>query len=129
MFHDSSRTGLAVERGDGLWGSGGRVGMLAWLKSKFRGANEEAPPSKPRAAAAPPPREKPRDEALWELLRDERGPFSPLAPADEELVVQLVLKVVDYVCNNPIDPPAMPALAPRILEVMRQPEVDVPKLV
>ncbi|HEX6243958.1 MAG TPA: HDOD domain-containing protein [Polyangiales bacterium] len=102
--------------------------MLAWLKSKFRGGAEEAPPPKLRPAPAVP-REKPRDEALWELLRDERGPFTPLAAEDEELVIQLVLKVVDYVYNNPLDPPAMPALAPRILEVMRMPEVDVPKLV
>lgn len=108
--------------------------MLAWLKSKFGGAPAAPPPLNARAAAngsksaTQTVREKPRDEAFWDELRQERGSFVPLAPEDEELVVKLVLQVVDYVCANPIDPPAMPMLAPRILDVMRSPEVDVPKL-
>jgi HD-like signal output (HDOD) protein len=107
--------------------------MLAWLKSKFGTAPAAPPPLKPRAVAAAAsqdkPREKPRDDAFWDQLREERGGFTALTPEDEELVIKLVLQVVDYVYANPVDPPAMPMLAPRILEVMRSPEVDVPRLV
>jgi putative nucleotidyltransferase with HDIG domain len=40
-----------------------------------------------------------------------------------------VLQVVDHVCESTIDPPAMPALAPRILDVVSRPDVDVAMLV
>lgn len=104
--------------------------MLSWLLGKIRGEAPKAPVVVRSAVQqAAKPREKPRDEALWEMLRAQRGTFEPLSEEDEALVVKLVLQVVDYVCESKIDPPAMPALAPRILDVVSHPDVDVAKLV
>jgi HD-like signal output (HDOD) protein len=102
--------------------------MLAWLRDMFGGAKPAAPPSRAVHAKAPA-REKPRDEGLWDALRKERGEFAPLTPEDEEHAVKLVCDVVAYVCEQTPDPPAMPALAPRILDVVRETEIDVAKLV
>jgi HD-like signal output (HDOD) protein len=81
--------------------------------------------------ASPKPivREKPPDVALWDTLREERGSSSPISPEDEEQVVKLVCEVVNYLCEETPDPPVMPLLAPRILDVVRQPEIDMTKLV
>jgi HD-like signal output (HDOD) protein len=103
--------------------------MLAWLRDMFAGKPVASPPVRAVQAARAPAREKPRDEALWEALRKERGEFEPLAPEDEELAIKLVCDVVAYVCEEMPDPPVMPALAPRILDVVRESEMDVPKLV
>jgi HD-like signal output (HDOD) protein len=102
--------------------------MLSWLRDKFRGRPVVAPAIR-QANGRPLAREKPRDDALWDSLREERGSSSPILPEDEEQVVKLVCEVVAYVCEQKPDPPAMPALAPRILDVVREPEVDIAKLV
>jgi HD-like signal output (HDOD) protein len=102
--------------------------MLSWLREMF-GSKPAAAPVRRAVQAKAPAREKPRDEALWEMLRQERGEFAPLAPEDEEQAVKLVCDLVAYVCEETPDPPVMPALAPRILDVVREAEVDVPKLV
>lgn len=102
--------------------------MLSWLREVF-GGKAAAEPAKRAVPAKLPAREKPRDEALWETLRNERGEFAPLSEEDEELAVKLVCDVVAYVCEQTTDPPVMPALAPRILDVVRESEVDVAKLV
>jgi HD-like signal output (HDOD) protein len=103
--------------------------MLAWLREVFGGKPRAAPAARPVQARPPPAREKPKDDALWETLRAERGSFEPLVEEDDAQVVQLVCRVVDYVCQQKPDPPVMPVLAPRILELVRQPDVDVAKLV
>jgi HD-like signal output (HDOD) protein len=104
--------------------------MLSWLRGMFGGATAATPPSLPQAVKkAAAAKEKPRDEAFWDALRDERGSFTPLTPEDEELVVTLVCQVVEHVCTQQTDPPAMPALAPRILDVVRRPEVEVAQLI
>jgi HD-like signal output (HDOD) protein len=102
--------------------------MLSWLREMF-GSKPVAAPVRRAVPAKAPARENPRDEALWDMLREERGEFAPLAPEDEEQAVKLVCDVVAYVCEYMPDPPVMPALAPRILDVVREAEVDVPKLV
>jgi putative nucleotidyltransferase with HDIG domain len=104
--------------------------MLSWLMDKIRGEAPKAPPVVQRSTQqTTKPREKARDDTLWEMLRTERGTFEALSEEDEALVVKLVLQVVDHVCASKIDPPAMPALAPRILDVVSHPDVDVAKLV
>jgi putative nucleotidyltransferase with HDIG domain len=106
--------------------------MLSWLLGKIRGEPPKtAAPSTARSTTQQiaKPREKPRDDSLWELFRNQRGAFEPLTDEDEALVVARVLQVVEYVCEAKLDPPAMPALAPRILDVLSKPDVDVPKLV
>jgi putative nucleotidyltransferase with HDIG domain len=103
--------------------------MLSWLLGKIRGEPPRAAVAQRGTQHATRPREKPRDEALWEMLRAQRGSFEPLSEQDEAHVVKLVLEVVDHVCEGKIDPPAMPALAPRILDVVSHPDVDVAKLV
>src|SRR5687767_10726364 len=105
--------------------------MLSWLRGVFGGAPPAAqPPSLPQALKkAAQAKEKPRDDAFWDALRAERGSYTPLADEDEELVVKLVCQVVDHVCAQRTDPPAMPALAPRILEVVRRPDVEIAHLV
>lgn len=104
--------------------------MLSWLREMFGGAPQAAPPTLQKAVKPTAvPKEKPRDDAFWDALRDERGSSTPLLPEDEELVVQLVCKVVDHVCAQHTDPPAMPKMAPRILDVVRRPEVEVAQLI
>lgn len=104
--------------------------MLSWLRGMFGGAQAATPPSLSQAVKkAAAAKEKPRDDAFWDALRDERGSFTPLTPEDEELVVTLVCQVVEHVCTQKTDPPAMPALAPRILDVVRRPEVEVAQLI
>lgn len=104
--------------------------MLSWLRGVFGGAQPATPPSLPQALKkAALAKEKPRDDAFWDGLRAERGNFTPLTEEDEEQVVQLVCHVVNHVCSQRTDPPAMPALAPRILEVVRRPEVEIGHLV
>lgn len=104
--------------------------MFGWLRNKFGGASgAQAGGAKKMPPSPAAPREKARDDAFWDKLRESRGAFTPLTPEAEQQVVERVCQVVDYVCANPIEPPAMPALAPRILEVVRQPDVDIPVLV
>ncbi len=60
----------------------------------------------------------------------ERGLHSEasLAPEEEAEISTLVVQIVDHVCRKKIDPPVMPALVPRVLAIVNEPEVDIVKL-
>jgi HD-like signal output (HDOD) protein len=60
-----------------------------------------------------------------EVLARELGEPVVLTPADEQRVSELVEGVSQYVRTHKIDPPMMPAIASRMLELLREDEVDV----
>jgi HD-like signal output (HDOD) protein len=53
----------------------------------------------------------------------------PLSSDDEQRTSELVQALSYYVSTHAIEPPVMPALASRMLELLRVPDVDVPALV
>ena len=50
---------------------------------------------------------------------------APIAPEEEPAITELVLRLVDYGTRKKIDPPVMPALVPRVLAVVNEPEVNI----
>ncbi|MDB4986975.1 MAG: uncharacterized protein JWN04_2153 [Myxococcaceae bacterium] len=91
----------------------------ATTKSLRRQSGEQATAK----SAASPPR-KPV-EAYSEVLARELGEPFMLTSADEQRTSELVEGVSRYVATHKIDPPVMPAIASRMLELLREDEVDV----
>jgi len=52
----------------------------------------------------------------------------PLSDDEERLARELVMLVVDYLGRKKVEPPVMPALAPRVLAMVGEPEVDITRL-
>jgi HD-like signal output (HDOD) protein len=70
---------------------------------------------------------KPEREFFDSLAR-EVAAVEPLTQAEEQLTSDLVERVARYVGTHAIDPPVVPSLATRMLELLRQAEVDVQEL-
>jgi HD-like signal output (HDOD) protein len=86
-----------------------------------------APTAPPAAAPVPtPPLEK--DLPFLDQLEQALVLSPPLGPDEEQQVSALIVQVVDYVCRTKIDPPVMPALAPRVLSLVNEPVVDIVQL-
>lgn len=73
---------------------------------------------------APTPARK-AEETYIETLTRELGDVPRLTPYEEQRTSQLVEAVSSYLSTHDIDPPVMPALASRMLELLRAEEVDV----
>jgi len=65
------------------------------------------------------------EEPYVETLARELGEVPGLTPHEEQRTSQLVEAVAGYLSTHDIDPPVMPALASRMLELLRAEEVDV----
>jgi HD-like signal output (HDOD) protein len=105
--------------------------MLAWLINLFRGAPSETPPSRGRdvtqSKVVPLPRAT-QGPSYLELLRAQANTPTPLTHEEDALVSELSQRVVRYVVENKLEPPTMPALAPRVLDTLRDPKLDVARL-
>jgi len=64
-------------------------------------------------------------ETYIETLTREVGVLEPLTPAEEQRTSELVEEVVAHLSTHVIEPPVVPALAARMLELLRAPEIDV----
>jgi putative nucleotidyltransferase with HDIG domain len=90
------------------------------------GAPPSAAPSAKRsapAAAAPQ-----ATELFLEQLARDAPPVEPLTAEEEAQISRLVLQVVEQLGRKKIDPPVMPALVPRVLALVGEPEVDLVRL-
>jgi len=122
--------------------------MFAWLTSLFSGKSQRAnasgsaslvhavssgastrtPRASVRRASPPSPPATPArsaDEPYIDTLAREVGALTALTPFQEQSTSLLVEAVSSYVGTHAIDPPVMPALASRMLELLRADEVDV----
>jgi HD-like signal output (HDOD) protein len=107
--------------------------MFAWLWKWARPRQDE---SKYEAAVQPPPTSgsvvadasSDSDRSFLEQVESELGAIETLTPVEEQQVSALILKVLEYVRRTKIDPPIMPALAPRVLAVVNEPVVDIVQL-
>jgi HD-like signal output (HDOD) protein len=109
--------------------------MFAWLTRLFGGAEPQPRPAmarvaaptvnaKPKAAAPAKPAAKKEDGYLAKLAA-QLPEAQPLSPQEEQDVSALVEDISYFVGTHRIDPPVMPAVASRMLELTRQDEVDV----
>ncbi|HEX5659295.1 MAG TPA: hypothetical protein VFX59_19005, partial [Polyangiales bacterium] len=105
--------------------------MFAWLTRMFGGA--EPQPRLALRVAAPTVNAKPKATPESKATKDsylaklaaQQPPPSALSPEDEQEVSALVEDISYFVGTHRIDPPVMPAVATRMLELTRQDEVDV----
>jgi len=96
-----------------------------------RAATGAAPPRAPDGPLARAPAESATGLGapdFFDLLAEQLGPPPLPAPADEQAISELVMMVVDYVTRKKVDPPVVPALVPRVLALVDEPEVDLVKL-
>jgi HD-like signal output (HDOD) protein len=64
-------------------------------------------------------------EPYFALLSREAGVLEPLTLAQEQRTSEMVQAVLNYLRDHAIEPPVMPALASRMLTLLRADEVDV----
>ncbi|MET0286153.1 MAG: HDOD domain-containing protein [Polyangiales bacterium] len=109
--------------------------MLAWLTRLFGSAEPQPKPvmaraaaptvnAKPKLATAAKPAAKKEDSYLAKLGA-QLPEAQPLSPQEEQEVSALVEDISYFVGTHRIDPPVMPAVASRMLELTRQDDVDV----
>jgi HD-like signal output (HDOD) protein len=65
---------------------------------------------------------------FFATLEAELAPVPSVPDEDEPLISGVVLQVVDHVTRKKVDPPVVPALVPRVLAIVDEPEVDLAKL-
>jgi putative nucleotidyltransferase with HDIG domain len=66
--------------------------------------------------------------SFFDELKLEQPPSLLLDEADEPALSALVLQVVAYITERKVEPPVMPVLVPRVLQIVAEPEVDLVKL-
>jgi HD-like signal output (HDOD) protein len=109
--------------------------MFAWLTRLFGGVESRPKPvvargasstvdAKPKAVAQAKPAAKKEDAYLAKLGAQLPEPVV-LTPQEEQEVSALVEDISYFVGTHRIDPPVMPAVATRMLELTRQDQVDV----
>lgn len=109
--------------------------MFAWLTRIFGGAAPQQV-AKPRpAAVAKAPAGAPatqsakaeasKQESYLSKLSAQLGDPPPLTPAEEQETSTLIEDISYFVSTHRIDPPVMPAVATRMLELTRKDDVDV----
>lgn len=81
-----------------------------------------------QAPKANVPAPRAADASYHDVLARELGELVALTPAEEQRTSELVEGVSHYVSTHKIDPPVMPALAARMLELLRADDVDVAAL-
>jgi HD-like signal output (HDOD) protein len=108
--------------------------MLSWLRNLGRSRKVVAARSS-RAAVPEPTLEKPeapaeaaQEPGFLDQLAAELGEIPALSEEDEQRVSAAIVQVVDYVFRTKLDPPVMPALAPRIMALVNEPVVDIVQL-
>lgn len=118
--------------------------MFAWLWERLTGkAPAKRPPSRAKSgngnrslqAMARSTRSQPNKvrpskpvkekESYLDVLTREAGVLEPLSPAEEQRTSELVEEIVKHLSTHAIEPPVVPALAARMLELLRAPEIDV----
>jgi putative nucleotidyltransferase with HDIG domain len=67
-------------------------------------------------------------ELFFDVLAREQPAPSPVSDEDEPLISALVLELVSFVSRRKVEPPVMPALVPRVLAIVGEPEVDIARL-
>lgn len=116
--------------------------MFAWLTRIFSSAEPQragaagrsvavsrtvAAPVSAKAGkplAQPKPAKSP-EQTFLHKLGEELGELPVLTPSEEQETSALVEDISYYVGTHRIDPPVMPALATRMLELLREDDVDV----
>ena len=121
VFGSSAKTRRAPSSGARLAASPASARNGAAPASSNGRPLERGSDAKTQAASAP---RKP-EETYGEVLARELGELPGLTPAEEQRTSELVEAVSKYVGTHKIDPPVMPALASRMLELLREDEVDV----
>ena len=71
---------------------------------------------------------RPSEEAFFTRLAQTLKPIEALGYEEDAQISALVLQVVAYVTQKKLDPPVVPALVPRVLAIVDEPEVDLVKL-
>jgi HD-like signal output (HDOD) protein len=106
--------------------------MFAWLTRLFGGAEPQpklaqAKPrmTAPTANAKPKAVAAPKKDDYFQKLSAQVAELPALTPAEEQETTALIEDVSYFVSTHHIDPPVMPAVATRMLELTRQDEVDV----
>lgn len=130
VFGKGSAPKRAVQRAPAVKGA---AKTLADLHAEASGGAAEASAHGAQAKTVPAPqREKPAgapartaDEPYQDVLARELGELAVLTSAEQQRTSELVEGVSHYVGTHKIDPPVMPALAARMLELLREDEVDV----
>jgi HD-like signal output (HDOD) protein len=103
--------------------------MLGWIVNLFRGAPKTAPGSGRMASATQAARAQvATGPSYLELLRMQAEPSMPLTPEEDAQVESMVSRVVAYVVEHELEPPTVPALAPRVLDALKDPRLDVAQL-
>ena len=103
--------------------------MFGWLTSILTGKQTAKPSDRRRAAPATAARAKPKPaERFFDRLKEGLEPCPALSPEQEERVSEWVCRVVEHVEANPPEPPTVPALAPRIVEALKDPMIDAHRL-
>jgi len=106
--------------------------MFAWLWRMFGGARTEAARVRPSpqrqhtVGAGSPPKQE--EKSYLETLALEVAAVVPLTPQQELLTSELVERLSRYVSTHAIDPPVVPSLATRMLELLQKSEIDTHEL-
>jgi putative nucleotidyltransferase with HDIG domain len=106
--------------------------MFAWLWRIFGGA----PTDGARVRPNPPPKHtvgaiaasKREEKTYFEQLSLEVAAIPMLTPHQEQLTSELVERLARYVSTHSIDPPVVPSLATRMLELLHRSEIDTHEL-
>ena len=110
----------APKRASGSRG-GAQAQKVPELSSRAQVANDVVAPA---AKVVPRPQPAPKEPYLALLVR-EAGALEPLNLEQERRANHLVQSALGYLREHVIEPPVMPALASRMLELLRADEVDV----
>lgn len=102
--------------------------MFAWLVRAFGGARREESRVRPVLKKPPERAREPDSRRYLETLASEVAALPVLTPFEEQQTSELVERIAHYAATHVIDPPVVPALASRMLELLRQPDIDVHEL-
>ncbi len=105
--------------------------MFAWLFGRSRKGPGRAPFAQSSGSKRLQTHERARPKPITAAFFEELGSLTSmpaLTDEDERQIVQLCEMTVAYVKTYGSEPPVMPALASRVMEMCAEPEVDVHKL-
>jgi HD-like signal output (HDOD) protein len=71
---------------------------------------------------------KPATSRFFDELAQTLAPTEPFDDDAETRISELVLRIVDHLAHKRVEPPVMPALVPRVLAIVNEPEVDIVRL-
>jgi HD-like signal output (HDOD) protein len=99
--------------------------MLGWLRRMWSGSKTSDAPDAPASAGSPPP----LPDATLAIDALVASSSERAQATDEAAVRRNVLAVIEHVTKKRVDPPVMPAIAPRVLSLVGEEEVDLGALV